>query len=346
MPKNPNKSDSTATDQEAPVDQLPTCDGTQLDLGVWLRNLQNSHHLLPEDIAYFVVTGALATKDHKTVVTSLQHGILLESGYIHRQEFGVTNPPPIGDGFAALYAQARAEGEAVPITPTATDLDGGYPISPGRIKALDMKYMNQLLTLITSSGRRLDYARKANHSGIALMKLLIQEKDAGNTPYAQSPHVRGLKLLLTSALQRRLTCKSQKLFDEIKDQIEELNVQLPSDEQLTESQRSDHYRRLIYQLKSDSLRVALATDITVNKVPHGDALANAQAITRVLTSQLVDEQFDELDDQSSGSALQASLDPRKNITAGGKPPKDPCSFCGKYHWSCLLYTSPSPRDGW
>ena len=197
--------------------------------------------------------------------------------------------------------------------------------------------MNLLLTLITSSGRRLDYARKANHSGIELMKLLIQEKDAGNTPYAQSPHIRGLKLLLTNALQRRLTCKSQKLFDEIKDQIEELNVQLPNDEQLTESQRADHYRRLIYQLKSDSLRVALATDITVNKVPHGDALANAQANTRVLTSQLVDEQFDELDDQSAGRALQASPDPRKNITTGGKPPKDPCSFCGKYHWSrkCL-----------
>ena len=134
MPRNPSKSDSTATDQEAPVDQLPTCDGTQLDLGVWLRNLQNSHHLLPEDIAYFVVTGALATKDHKTVVTSLQHGILLKSGYIHRQDFGVTNPPPIGDGFLALYAQARSEGEAVPITPTATDLGDGYPISPGRIK--------------------------------------------------------------------------------------------------------------------------------------------------------------------------------------------------------------------
>ena len=139
MPKSTVKSDrSTDSEQDTSL-QLPTCDGTQLDLGIWLRNLLNSQHLLPPEIAYFVITGALATKDHKTVVCSLQHGILLKSGYIHRQGFSVTNPPPIEDGFAALYAQARADGEAVPINPTAPDLGDGYPISTDRIKALDMK---------------------------------------------------------------------------------------------------------------------------------------------------------------------------------------------------------------
>ena len=125
MPKSTVKSDRSTDSEQDNSLQLPTCDGTQLDLGIWLRNLLNSQHLLAPEIAYFVITGALATKDHKTVVCSLQHDLLLKAGYIRSQGFSVSNPPPIEDGFVALYAQARAEGVAVPITPTATDLSKG-----------------------------------------------------------------------------------------------------------------------------------------------------------------------------------------------------------------------------
>ena len=98
---NPKKSkqNSADNDTDQQSDQLPTTDGTQLDLGVWLRKLGNSQHLLPSEINYFTVTGAYSGRDHKTVVCSLGHGLLLQQGYIHAMGFTVINPPPIEDGF-------------------------------------------------------------------------------------------------------------------------------------------------------------------------------------------------------------------------------------------------------
>ena len=126
MPRRTQKQNNQNDTDE--LDQLPTFDGTQLDLGIWLRKLENSQHLLPSEINYFLITGALAGKDHRTVVCSLRHGLLLQQGYLHTQGFGVCNPPPVADGFAALYLKARAEGIAVPIAPTPADL-ASRPIS-------------------------------------------------------------------------------------------------------------------------------------------------------------------------------------------------------------------------
>ena len=78
MPRRSQKQNSQTDDTDQIPDQLPTTDGTQLDLGVWLRKLSNSQHLLPPELNYLTITGAYAGKDHKTVVCSLQHGLLLE----------------------------------------------------------------------------------------------------------------------------------------------------------------------------------------------------------------------------------------------------------------------------
>ena len=191
MPRKAQKPTDQNSDTDIQSDSLPTFDGTQLDLGIWLRSLGNLQHLLPQDLVYFVITGAFAGRDHKTVVCSLHHGLLLQQGYIHLQGFSVVNPPPIADGFAALYAKARSEGVAVPTTPTAADLPDRYPISPDRIKAVDLQLLNELLSLITSTGRRLEYARRATNSGIKLIELFHAEKNRGLTPYAESPYNHG-----------------------------------------------------------------------------------------------------------------------------------------------------------
>ena len=152
---------------------------------------------------YFVITGAYAGRDHKTVVCSLQHGLLLQQGYVHAQGFSVVNPPPVADGFAALYASARAAGVAVPINPTAADLPDRYPISPDRIKAVDLQLLNELLTLITSAGRRMDYARRATNSGLRLIELFHQEKNRGVSHIIVIGIAQGYHTSLPTALPKK-----------------------------------------------------------------------------------------------------------------------------------------------
>lgn len=96
-----------------------------------------------------------------------------------------------------------------------------------------MQLMNEILLLITSTGCRQDYARRSMHSGFKLMRLFDVDKDQGLTAHAESPHLRGLKLMLTASLQKRMTSKSQRQFDEIRDEIEEINNQIPTASQMT-----------------------------------------------------------------------------------------------------------------
>ena len=46
-----SKARAAATDDDIPTEQLPTFDGTQLNMGIWLRILLNCMHLLPPDKA-------------------------------------------------------------------------------------------------------------------------------------------------------------------------------------------------------------------------------------------------------------------------------------------------------
>ena len=56
MPRRTPKQSDTDTD----TDQLPQFDGTQLELGIWLRKLSDSQHLLPPELNYLGITGAYA----------------------------------------------------------------------------------------------------------------------------------------------------------------------------------------------------------------------------------------------------------------------------------------------
>ena len=60
MPRKTAKGSDQNSNTDMSTDQLPTFDGTQLDLGIWLRTLGNLQHLLPQDLVYFVITGAYA----------------------------------------------------------------------------------------------------------------------------------------------------------------------------------------------------------------------------------------------------------------------------------------------
>ena len=91
-------------------EQLPLFDGSQIALATWLRELQRYEHLLPSDLAYWLVTGSASTAAGKTAVLSVRHAHLLYRDAVELHGFNVINPPPIEDKFLALYTATRAAG--------------------------------------------------------------------------------------------------------------------------------------------------------------------------------------------------------------------------------------------
>ena len=154
-------SNSSSTDS----DQLPTCDGSQLSLSQWLRDLEGHQHLFDSDVTYFLVTATAISSQCKTAVLSPEHSRLLDQGVISAAKYSVLKPPPIEDAFRAAYADVRkgiADGSIthlvdadVPATvPSPPDT---HLVAPDRLMQVDMKLRNNLLSLITSTGRRRHY---------------------------------------------------------------------------------------------------------------------------------------------------------------------------------------------
>ena len=83
-------------------DKLPTYDGSLVALGAWLRLLSRSAHLLPAEIAFFLLTAATAAGP-KTAVLSPKHAQLLSQGLVKAQNYGILHPPPVDDQFEAVY---------------------------------------------------------------------------------------------------------------------------------------------------------------------------------------------------------------------------------------------------
>ena len=51
---------------DAELNQLPSFNGSQMELNKWLRDLANSQHLFESDVAYFLITGCSVTSAGKT----------------------------------------------------------------------------------------------------------------------------------------------------------------------------------------------------------------------------------------------------------------------------------------
>ena len=175
MPRGARKPATTELADSDP-EQLPSCDGSNLNLAQWLCDLEANQHLLDTDVVYFLVTATAIASNCKTAVLSKEHSRLLLKGQIQTQGYSVLNPPPIEDSFARTYAQIRNNinngsipGSLADFPAPPPDIPDNHLIAPDRIMQIDMKLRNTLLSLIESRGRRQAYA-KVTLSGCALLR--------------------------------------------------------------------------------------------------------------------------------------------------------------------------------
>ena len=255
MPRKATAADSDNTVKE----ELPTCSGAHLEFAQWFRDLLHYSYLFEADVAFFLASGSSVTNNGKTAVLNTEHGLLLGRKIIKAKNYYVLNPPPIDDAFAALYAQGAPAGTAK--LPLATEagfaLSTDQILAPDRILQLDMKLRNIILGLITARGRRSTYAMAFPSSGCALLAQLLVDSKISDSAFIQNPHTRRLKANLEELLKLDLLEVSQVEFDEIHDQIEEINGQLEDPDKMSDARRCDHYLKLINNLGSQPIRLAL-----------------------------------------------------------------------------------------
>ena len=310
MPRASALKQSADTTDSTDEPSLPTSDGTHLSMAQWLRDLDSAAHLFDSDISYLLVTASAITSNCKTAVISAEHSRLLLLGQVHAQNYGVLNPPPITNMFRAAYAQARADLYLGKLSGVAyTDLPDPAPptlpdshiLSADKIKQVDMKLRDKLLSLITAKGRQGHY-RKLTLSGCALLEQFAQDAKAASSAYIQSPHIRKLKAQLQQVRRVQLTQISMAEFDYIRDSIQEINDQLiDANDRMSDTQLCDHYLELIYRLNSQGLRLALETHMTIHKVVYGGVQETYNAISHVLTSFLINDEVNAI--VTEGSAL-------------------------------------------
>ena len=330
-------SGGSADDSADTVQSLPVTNGSQLALYPWLRELEGNLECFDSDEAYFLTTSSWVNNAGKAVFFTPQHALLARGGFIAAERYGIFKPLP-NDGFLGLYAQKLAEvaaGAAIPRplalgslpeTPAMTDLTDNQLVAPDKLAMIDLKLKGTLLRLISSSGRRRYYMEAVGPSGSELLAKLNTESKLSESQYSQSHHSRQIKAQLSEAMRRKLTHLSLEEFDEVKDTIEGLNIQLVPDDRFSDRHRAEHYIKLVNSLKSPGIKQALVLDLRVNQIVHGDLEGTISSITRVLSSELIDLEEERMA-EANGRAFKAKQDARKtNI----KPPTTPCPiFAGQ-----------------
>jgi len=170
------------------ANELPKFDGQVAQLSTWLRALRQAEHHLPDDVAFFVRTGAKVNSNGTLSVTSVRHALLLHHGLLEQCDYGVTRPPPVADRFEKLYNDIRkgnagftANGITLPATTDALPeaLATGFFVRPYAINAIDLKLRDLLLSLIA----RRDYYKSklptaSSASGELLMRALLHELES------------------------------------------------------------------------------------------------------------------------------------------------------------------------
>ena len=243
-----SSSQQAAAASTAGTDELPSFDGSQLAIAQWLRDLEGYQHLFDADVAYFLVTGAAVTSQGKAAILSPEHSKLLEQGNVQSANYSVLNPPPVEDCFRDAYKAIR-DGianqtivglNAADYPSPAPDPPDHHIVAPDRLMQTDMKLRNNILALITSTGRRRHY-QQLTHSGCALLRLLALDAKSSVSDYVESPHIRRLKAMLNEVRKVRMTKISMQEFNEIRDSVDEINDQLFGGNQMTPIQLCDHY---------------------------------------------------------------------------------------------------------
>ena len=178
-------------------------------LSTWLRALRQAEHRLPDDVAFFVRTGAKVNSNGTVSVTSVRHALLLHHGLLEECGYGVTLPPPVANRFETLYNDIRnenadftANGIALPETTDALPdaLAASFFVRPYAINAIDLKLRDLLLSLIA----RRDYYKSklstaSSASGELLMKALLHELES-------SAHACALDASILHAKNRQTGC--------------------------------------------------------------------------------------------------------------------------------------------
>ena len=328
---------SAAAPNLSQTEQLPAYDGSLVALPAWLRLLARCAHLFPPEVAFFLLTGAAAAGP-KTAVLSVKQASMLSESLMGSLNYGVLNPPPIGDKFDNAYdtfQQLPNNPHGLAAAPTmSAALKEQFLIAPARILAVDLQLCNMLLALITASGRKRHYYVQAGSSGVKLLNILISDSKKGASAFTQSVENRDTKYFLKQALDMKLTCVSQEEFNHIRDLVEDYNGRLPSGEQMTSTQLCDHFLDLLSALCSDRLDSALATDMATNKVSYGDLPATLEAVDRVLTNLVADNRRKAA---HAARAFQAAppaegANGTSNKRNGGRDPsrvRIPCPLCAK-----------------
>lgn len=106
---------------------------------------------------------------------------------------------------------------------------------------------------------------------------------------------------------------------------------------MTPTQLCDHFVGLINSLNIHSVRLALETNMTINKVEYGKVEPPLVAITQVLTSLLITDECLAL--ENGGRSMLLVRDPQK--TNIDQPPDKPCKFCGRFHWQKSCFKNPN-----
>jgi hypothetical protein len=140
------------------ADDRPKFDRQIVHMSTWLRALEaGGTERLPDDVAFFVRTGAKCNSNDTIAVASIKHALLLFHNLIEHCGFGITQPPPVADRFSTLYDDIRSEsagftagGVALPETVDAMPeaLATNYHIRPYAINAINLKLRDLLLSLI------------------------------------------------------------------------------------------------------------------------------------------------------------------------------------------------------
>ena len=90
------------------ANDLPKFDGQVVRMSTRLRALRQTEHHLPDDVAFFVRTGAKVNSNGTLSVASVKHALLLHYDLLEQCGFDITAPLPVVDRFEALYDNIRA----------------------------------------------------------------------------------------------------------------------------------------------------------------------------------------------------------------------------------------------
>jgi len=326
------------------ANDLPKFDGQVARLSTWLRALRQAEHRLPDDVAFFVRTGARVNSNGTVSVSSVRHALLLHHGLLEQCGFGITLPPPVADRFDTLYNDIRSEnagftagGIALPETTEALPdaLAASFLVRPYAIGAINLKLRDLLLSLIA----RRDYYKfklstASSASGELLMKALLLDLESSAHACALDASILHAKNRLDELASTVLNSPDPKEFTSLRDELTELMLELPTEQRLTSSQIFHIYESAVARLNMPFISFQAKNLLTLEQKRAFDHESYSEAITQVLSEQhLEDQQRARSNKAASRTATAAAFAATGSSSANAGDPRRfsraACSICGK-----------------